>query len=160
MSAKRTGSYFIMLETADKEPPTLVRSVKPTNIKNRFLISLMHPNTKEMVYSQVHTCKDILEAMDLAKKIQTKPEFKEVKTWYEEKKFVPAPKKGKMKLYTKEEAAKEKEEAEEKTTKAKAKAQKASKKAQKPKKVASKAKPAPKKAKKTEKGKKAKKSRK
>ena len=150
MSAKRTGSYFVMLETADKEPPALIRSVKPTDKKNRYLISLLHPNTKEAVYSQVHSCKDLNEAMDLAKKIQEKPENRSVQTWYEEKKFVPAPKKGKMKLYTKEEAKKEKQEKDDKIkadkAKKEAKAKKTAKKgSKKPAKKSAKVKKGPKK---------------
>ena len=101
---KKTGSYLVMLETADKEPPTLISKVKPTEKKNRFLILVLHPNTNEVLYEKVHQCVDIYEALKLANEIKKKPELRSTKTWYEEKRFIPAPKKGKMKLYTKEDA--------------------------------------------------------
>lgn len=102
--AKKTGSYLVMLETADKEPPTLITKVKPTDKKNRFLISILHPNTQEVLYEKVHQVADFNEAFKLANEIKKRPDIKSTKTWYEEKRFIPAPKKGKMKLFTKEEA--------------------------------------------------------
>jgi hypothetical protein len=79
--------------------PTLVISVKQKSPK-RFIISILHPNTKKVLYSKTHTAKSLHDAFALGKHIKT-TKFSTTKTWYEEILHVPRPRRGKMKLATK-----------------------------------------------------------
>lgn len=101
MSTKgNKGSYVVMLENA-KLPPKLVASCKPLG-PNKFLVYLIHPNTKKVIIEQEVECKDLNEAMKKANELKDLPEAQNVETWYEETLFIPQPKRGKMKLKTKE----------------------------------------------------------
>lgn len=69
--------------------------------KGHFIIKLIHPNTKREIYEKTHKAKDFNEAFDIAKEKAEK--LKDLfPTWHEEQKFIPAPKKGRRKLKTKE----------------------------------------------------------
>lgn len=95
------GSYVVMLEQA-KQPPKLITSVKPLG-GNKYHLALIHPNTKKIVVERKdETCASLDEAMKKANALRDLPEAKEAKTWYEETLFIPQPKRGKMKLKTKE----------------------------------------------------------
>ena len=101
--SKKTGSFVVMLDNT-KHAPTLLTKARPVKdekgkIKEGFFeISVIHPNTNEVLYLQEHKCKDIYEALKLAQEIKEKPEIKQTKTWYQETLFIPQPKKGKMAL--------------------------------------------------------------
>ncbi len=79
--------------------PTLVVSVKQKSPK-RFIISVLHPNTKKVLYVKTHTAKSVHDAFLLGNEIK-KNKFSDTKTWYEEILHVPRPRRGKMKLATK-----------------------------------------------------------
>lgn len=101
--SKKTGSFVVMLDNT-KHAPTLLTKARPVKdekgkVKEGFFeISVVHPNTNEVLYLQEHKCKDIYEALKLAQEIKEKPEIKQTKTWYQETLFIPQPKKGKMAL--------------------------------------------------------------
>lgn len=101
MSTKgNKGSYVVMLEQA-KQPPKLIASVKPLG-GNKYLLCLIHPNTRKVILEREEECESLNDAMNKANKLKDLPEAKEVQTWYEETLFIPQPKRGKMKLKTKE----------------------------------------------------------
>jgi hypothetical protein len=101
MSTKGKGSYVVHLEQA-KLPPKLIASCKPIAGTNKYKIALVHPNTKKVIIEQEIQAKDISEAMKKANELRDLPEAQNVETWYEETLFIPQPKRGKMKLKTKE----------------------------------------------------------
>lgn len=82
--------------------PNLVVSVKKVS-DNKYFISIVHPNTKEILYEKNHLAKTFNEAFLLGKEIK-ETKFSNITTWAEEILFIPRPKRGKMKLSTKEEA--------------------------------------------------------
>lgn len=105
MSTKK-GSYVIMMEQT-KQPPKLIANVKPLN-NSKFLIEIIHPNTRQTILSKTLECKDFNEAFDKANELKNSDEVLKSDQyqdpWYEETLFIPNPKKGKMKLKTKESA--------------------------------------------------------
>lgn len=104
MVAKKTGGFIVMLESSAKAPPSLLtraRKAKDESGKDKpgiFIVEIVHPNTKEAIYSQEHKCKDIYEALALANQLKEKPEYKNVQTVYQEILHIPQPRKGSMKL--------------------------------------------------------------
>lgn len=105
-TANSKNSYVVMLENS-KEPPKLVSKVKPLSQKDMYLISLIHPNTGAIVFEQEYKCKDYKEAFKKANELKELPEHRDINTWYEEKRYAPKPKRGKMKLKTKEDTDEE-----------------------------------------------------
>jgi hypothetical protein len=102
MSTKgNKGSYVVMLEQA-KLPPKLIASCKPIPNTNKYIVALLHPNTKKVIVEREVECKDLSEAMKKANELRDLPEAQNVETWYEETLFIPQPKRGKMKLKTKQ----------------------------------------------------------
>lgn len=92
----------------EKKPAKLSVVVAKTEKSGVFLISIVHPNrradlSREVLYKEEHKAKDMLEALDIGKRIKD-TQFADVYTTYEDIKFIPNYKKGKMKLNTKEEA--------------------------------------------------------
>ena len=103
-TVKHKGSFIVNLESGAKGPPDLLIKVAVIKEKaNHYKIMIIHPNTKQHLYEGDHECKDINAAMAIA--YEKKKEFKDVKTWYEEVLHIPQPKRGKMKLKTKEAVA-------------------------------------------------------
>ena len=80
--------------------PSLSVSVKPTERRDLFEITISHPNTRAVLFNQRIKAKDFLDAMDKAKEIK-KEQLSHIKTTYEEVKIIPRPKKGKMELKSK-----------------------------------------------------------
>ena len=102
MSTKgNKGSYVVMLEQS-KLPPKLIATCKPIAGTNKYKIALVHPNTKAVIIEQEVEAKDISDAMKKANELRNLPEAQNIDTWYEETLFIPQPKRGKMKLKTKQ----------------------------------------------------------
>lgn len=100
MTKGNKGSYVVMLEQA-KQPPKLITKVKPLGGK-KYSLELIHPNTRQIIIQREEECESIDEAFKKANALRDLPEVKDVKTWYEETLFIPQPKRGKMKLKTKQ----------------------------------------------------------
>lgn len=90
------------LDNSPELAPNLVVSVKKV-LANIYFISIVHPNTKEILYKKNHSAKTFNEAFLLGKEIK-ETAFGNITTWAEEILFIPRPKRGKMKLSTKEDA--------------------------------------------------------
>lgn len=105
-TTKGKGSFVVMLE-GEKKAPKLIVNVKSTS-KNMFLISVIHPNTRQVIFEGSYKCKDFNEAFEIGNDLKTadvvlkSPLYTDPE--YEEILFIPNPKKGKMKLNTQEEA--------------------------------------------------------
>ena len=134
---------FIVNLGDDKVAPALAVKVKPVKTKtgkvrkNTFTISIVHPNTGEVIHEKTYRVSGDnltdIEAFNEAFKVgnEIKEEIqKNIPTWFEEKKFIPAPKKGSMKLNTEEVKPSAKKTRAKKKTKA-VKKKKATKKAKK-----------------------------
>lgn len=94
---KQTDSQF---QEDEKRPAKPILTVKNTIQKNYFLIIINHPNrTPEgllpVLYQEEHMANDIFHAIEIGKDILAK-QFSDVVTKYEEIKYIPAGKKGKM----------------------------------------------------------------
>lgn len=92
----------------EKKPAKLSVVVHRTQKPGVYEIQIVHPNrkedlTREVLYREEHKAKDMFEAIDIGNKIKDS-RFFDVHTTYEDIKFIPNYKKGKMKLNTKEEA--------------------------------------------------------
>ena len=107
MSSKKgsKGSYVVMLEQA-KQPPKLAINVKPIPDTDLFQITIVHPNTRKALLTVTESFKDLNAAMARANALKDSEEVKQSPDyqdpWYEETLFIPNPKKGSMKLKTKE----------------------------------------------------------
>lgn len=88
------------LENSPELAPKLIVSVKKISDK-KYYISIVHPNTKEILYEKNHLAKSFEDAFNLGKKLKEK--FSDISTWAEEILFIPRPKRGKMKLNLKQE---------------------------------------------------------
>lgn len=103
---KETKTTLSHIPESEKVAPELMTKAVPFRdalnnlVKNKFVVSIIHPNTKEELYSETIIAKDIFEALSYAKKVK-ESEFSLIETEYQEVKFIPAPKKGKTKLFTK-----------------------------------------------------------
>jgi hypothetical protein len=95
------------LENRPELAPKLIVSVKKLSEK-KYYISIIHPNTKEILYEKNHLSRSYEDAFKLAKSLKEK--FSDVSTWAEEILFIPRPKRGKMKLNIKEEKEDDQEE--------------------------------------------------
>lgn len=103
----------------EKKPAKLIKVVKKTDKKNHFQIQILHPNKNkegihDILYDKVHRIssdsEDQMEQFILAQGKANEilsTYFSDVKTTHEDIKYIPAGKKGKMKLNTRPE---EKEE--------------------------------------------------
>lgn len=92
----------------EKKPAQLVVEIKPTAEPDKFIIMVLHPNrqadfTRKVLYEKVHEAKSIDEAVAKANHIKN-TEFANTETTYEEVKFIPKWKRGKMKLDLKEDS--------------------------------------------------------
>lgn len=107
MSSKKgsKGSYVVMLEQA-KQPPKLAISVVPIPDTDLYKITIIHPNTRKALLTVTESFKDLNEAFTRANALKDSDEVKQSPDyqdpWYEETLFIPNPKKGSMKLKTKE----------------------------------------------------------
>lgn len=107
MSSKKgsKGSYVVMLEQA-KQPPKLAISIKPIPDTDLYQITIVHPNTRKALLTVTESFTDINSAMARANALKDSDEVKQSpdyqEPWYEETLFIPNPKKGSMKLKTKE----------------------------------------------------------
>lgn len=108
-TTKGKGSFVVMLE-GEKKAPKLIVNVKSLG-KNSFMISIIHPNTRQVIFENSFKCKDFNEAFEKGNELKTSdlvlksPLYTDPE--YEEILFIPNPKKGKMKLNTQEEAENE-----------------------------------------------------
>jgi hypothetical protein len=92
------SSTFIWIPESEwAMAPTLICSAKATERRDLFQISIIHPNTKQVLYTDTIRAKTFIEALDKAKLIK-KEQFNAIQTRFEEFKSIPRPKKGKMKL--------------------------------------------------------------
>lgn len=109
------GSYVVMLEQA-KQPPKFIKSVVPAPGKgaNDWLVKIIHPNTRKTVLEK-EISGSLNDAFAEAERLLNSAELKESpdysEPWYEETLFIPNPKRGKMKLRTKEAVEEEMNEA-------------------------------------------------
>lgn len=78
----------------------LMVTVKQVSPK-KYEIEIIHPNTKDKLYSKVHIAKSYNDAFAIGKKLKT-TRFADVATWYTEIVHIPRPRRGKVKLKTKE----------------------------------------------------------
>ena len=117
---KKSKNFIVNLGD-ERVPPDLAKKISqaktPTgkDKKDHYVISLIHPNTSEVIYEKVHKAKDLNEAFNIARDEAKKLE-RIFPTWYEDKKFIPAPKKGSTKLKTKSSAKEKKKVAKKKKT--------------------------------------------
>lgn len=93
-------AYIWIPESEWAMAPSLIVSAKPTERKDLFEISIRHPNTREVLFTQRIKAKSFDEALTKAKEIK-KEQCSHIKTAYEEIKIIPRPKKGKMELKSK-----------------------------------------------------------
>jgi len=95
------SKIFVMLPQSEwAMAPSLICSAKELKPRGTFEISILHPNTKAVLYSARVKAANHAEALDKAKEVK-KAELQFVKTAFEEIKFIPRPKRGKMTLKTK-----------------------------------------------------------
>jgi hypothetical protein len=78
----------------------LMITVKQVSPK-KYEINITHPNTKEVLYSKVHIAKSYNDAFSIGKKVKT-TKFANTETWLTEIVHIPRPRRGKVKLKTKE----------------------------------------------------------
>jgi hypothetical protein len=78
----------------------LMVTVKQMSPK-KYEINITHPNTKEVLYSKVHIAKSFNDAFEMGKKLKA-TKFANTKTWYTEIVHIPRPRRGKVKLKTRE----------------------------------------------------------
>jgi hypothetical protein len=79
---------------------SLMIGVKQVSPK-KYEITITHPNTKEKLYYKVHIAKSFNEAFEIGKKLKM-TKFASTNTWYTEIVHIPRPKRGKVKLKTRE----------------------------------------------------------
>lgn len=98
---------FIWIPECDwVKAPSLICSAKPTSKAGLFQISILHPNlnkdgTRNVVYTAEIKAKTFLEALQKAQDVKNE-QLRHIKTQFEEIKFIPRPKRGKMKLKLKD----------------------------------------------------------
>jgi hypothetical protein len=100
---KQTDSQF---QEDEKRPAKLILTVKRGSQPNYYLIIINHPNRNPEgqlpeLYSQEHLADSMDHALNLGKHIMTN-DFNHIETKFEEIKYIPAGKRGKMKLDKKE----------------------------------------------------------
>jgi hypothetical protein len=92
---------YIWIPTCDwAMAPSLVCSAKPTDRRDLFVITITHPNTKNVLFTQRIRASSFVDALSKAKSIKQE-QLAHIKTEFEEIKFIPRPKKGKFTLKTK-----------------------------------------------------------
>ena len=92
----KRGPMVKKLEGHQELAPNLVVSVKKLK-ENGYNVSIIHPNTKQILYEKSHEACSFDEAFLIGKRIKSE-KFSGVETWAEELLFIPRPRRGKMKL--------------------------------------------------------------
>lgn len=117
--AKSINKFIVKLADQSSFKPQLAVAVTAIKeVKNKYLVKLLHPNTKEIVYSEEFTAvekdniKAAMAALSYGKTLLDKPEVQNIQSGieYKEQLFIPQGKRGKMKLKTKEAAELDKKE--------------------------------------------------
>jgi hypothetical protein len=79
-----------------------VSRAEPTKPKSKkYNIKIVHPNSKKVIYNEVHKADSFQDALELGKKIKAK-QFDKVEIYYEEVLHIPRPRRGKMQLHLEE----------------------------------------------------------
>lgn len=103
METKSKGSYVVLLDMV-KRPLKHITQVKAKG-PGLFELSVIHPNSKEVLVSKEMKTKSLDEAMVAVKELLKDPSVLSAeKTKHQEILFIPKPRKGKMKLNTQEAA--------------------------------------------------------
>ena len=80
--------------------PSLIVNVKPSNRVGYFDVSLIHPNERRVMFEQTIKSASYQEAFECGKKIKER-DFSNERTFVENVKYIPKPKRGKMRMITK-----------------------------------------------------------
>jgi hypothetical protein len=81
-----------------------VSKTEPAKAKSKkYTIKIVHPNSKKVLYNEVHKADDFAKALALGKSIKEK-QFAKVEIYYEEVLHIPRPRRGKMQLKLEEDA--------------------------------------------------------
>lgn len=89
--------YIWIPESEWAMAPSLSVGAKATERKDIFEIAITHPNTRRVLFKKRMKAKNFMDALEKAKVIKEE-QLKHIKTKYEELKFIPRPKRGKMEL--------------------------------------------------------------
>lgn len=93
-------STFIWIPQCDwAMAPSLLCKASRAENPGIFLISITHPNTKEMLYSARVEAASFMAALEMAKEIKNE-QLRHIRTQFEEIKHIARPPRGKVKLKT------------------------------------------------------------
>lgn len=89
--------YIWIPESEWAMAPSLSVGARATERKDIFEVFITHPNTRRTLFKKRLRAKSFMEALEKAKQIKEE-QLKGIKTRFEEQKFIPRPKRGKMEL--------------------------------------------------------------